>query len=470
MVLVPSAGRGDRGWTVDETTSQGAARVRYEVDGRDGDAVRLSRSVLSSQQRMLADEPGRARLPSATKVEHSVGSVLFASDGVRAMTVEETISQVVGNTEVVGSDSVFSARRVGGTVADLPRTPQGAREALADDKAARAALYDVPPQMVRRLEGLDTEAVLARYLAQVEAEPSEAVVLLKYHLRQQPAALRDVARRLDQLDPGDPAERTAAGFGWAAIAAAGHVQAQAVLGEALAGNGYSDLSQEKALFATLSLARPEPFLLPIVWDLREGLPEGGPHSHYYRSLATNLYGSLGYKGHGVAANTAEVVETLGRRLAETGDKAEKRMMLVALGNVGDLERVLPHSEPYFAWPDEDLRDAAFDTFARVEGEEAFEGFAARYEAELSPALRRELTAVAYDMPATRAKARWAAGLAEHETDRLALERLCEIVGLWVEDHPDDERLARRLLRLVRHRPARKILYRHVAPQAAGDVQ
>lgn len=474
LQVVVARPEGAREWTSTEPGQEGPRAVSYRVLATDADRgeVRLARKAVGVRQRLeAATAPG---MPAVSKVEvaESTGTVVWstAGDGLVSLRFEDAEKAYAGDEVVMSGRSTLTAEVVPGDIGELPATEDEADRALADDAAARQRFYAIPPEYEAELVGLDARTIVRAFVAEVRTRPQQLMPRLKYYLRLHPQDVRAVAEAVDALSDA-PGDRMIVGSAFAAIAAAGHTPAQAVLGEAIAGEGFRHPSaRAHALRATLSLERPEPFLLPIAWDYVESLPRRGRNAAYFLSEATNLFGALGAVDRGVPANTRAVVETLGRALRGARTDADRYRALVALSNTGDLERCLPLVEPYFASPRESLRDAAFEIYRKVPGEAAFEAFARRYAAETSPAVRRAASEVAVAMPDTAARSAWAAREALRESDTLVLDRQVRILGDAMASRPENARALHRLLGRVAERSVRKTIYRYVGPDGTGGAR
>lgn len=379
-----------------------------------------------------------------------------------------TTSTATGTAFLAAHVGTYRAARVERPLAPLATTVTGATEALADEAFARARLYDVDPRIAPRVEGMTLPAMLALFEAELARNQASAHLLLKSYLRRYPSQVVAMARAFDgrATESDDPAVVV----GFAAIAAAGHHEAQVALVDVLAGGGgtprWTPRSKERALISMMDLAMPEPFVLTAVWSYRSAIQPTDAAASALQSIATNVYGALGDAQRHNDAITVEVVRVL-TALLRAGDARQRVLALDALANVGDFARVSPLALASFGAAEQRVRVAAFGTFRRMPGDLAFSQFALRFAAETDPSVLAEAAIVARDMPDSNARNAWARALVTTATARALLVPLVQIVGRELARHPENEATLRDLLETQHDRPVRRAIYAFVGPSVEG---
>lgn len=458
---------GQASWSTTERSAEGVSNLRYQVIGRADGVVRLSR-VKTAALRALPEFDDAAGLHVRTRVQSSTGEVewLASNAGLKSMTFDEKLVTQLGGRELSHHQVHYTATLATGALAPLSRTTSESDARLADESAARTAFYRVEPQAEKMIGSLTAATVLPAYTQTAARSMSDSMFLLTQYTRKHPAEAAALVSGLAKLDVNDEATHDLVGRGLAAIAHAGHLEAQQALVELL-GNASSGPSvRELALEAMLSIPMPERFVPAAVWRYREALPGAGTADSPLVAAATNVYGALGGVDRGVAGNTDEVLATLGARLRGTRNVFEQRMVLVALGNVGDYRRALEFSEPFFTSREEILVMRAFETFARAGGDDAFAAFAERFKVQNGRDVRLAAIGVAQVMPPSLTRARWAAQQARLTNDEALLSRLIDILGRDLKTYPENQQALRDLLSRTRDRSLRKTIYMYAPPAAA----
>ena len=283
---------------------------------------------------------------------------------------------------------------------------------------------------------------------------------LQAWLRLNPARSLQLAQTLNTLDP--VTDERAFGFGWAALAAAGHPEAQAALLQVITGSGWKPQSQEQALIALMSLELPGQNVATTVWNLRrtlaaQPLAAGGAKL----SIATNVYGALGDVTKGNPALTAEVVRNLGALLA-SNEPRQQVLALDGLSNVGAEAEVVPLAQPLLRSPDEHVRAAAFGVFRKLSAA-SLPVFTAAFAAEPSYDVRRIAVRTAAQMPDSDALVQWARTAVVTETNPAVKSELVHLLGAGLERHPANADVLRALLKDTSERRVRRDIYVYVAP-------
>lgn len=471
VVFSPSSGET---WTTDERGMSGTSTVDYALDGIDANAgvARIKRTVKKANRDLFGSGPqDRARF--RTEVEASSGSIAWALDGSGpvSMTIsEKTRSLSQTRKPVAASDTVFSATRTNERVSGLPTSIAELRDALADVQYARASFYKVPAQFEEEIRGIDFVKAKTLYAQNIGTQTPDAVQMARFWLRLNPTRTLDFARFLDEASRAEQSDArdNLVGYGFAAMAAAGHTEAQKTLVQILGEEAtWSALSRRKALDALLSLEMPERFVPAAVWTFRQKLPQSGPNvSLEGLSIATNIYGQMGNVELGVKENTDEVIRNLSTIL-QSGDNFEKRRALVAFGNIGDPALVLPITERYLTHPDELVRQRAFDGFKGTHDEATFRKFAAAFARERTMDVKRDATELALMMADMPARNEWAASLVRSSDDQVIQMRGVLILGRGIKAYPENEQTLQALLDDVRDREVRRTIYTFVAPKPRG---
>jgi hypothetical protein len=282
-------------------------------------------------------------------------------------------------------------------------------------------------------------------------------------LRLNPAQALAVAKSIDGLDP--VADERAFGFGWAALASAGHREAQAALLQAATAPGWKPESQEQALIAMMSLELPEPALADAVWKLRASLAarETNGAVGAKLSVATNVYGALGdvTKGSGL---TAQVTRNLTTLLSDAHPN-HKVLALDALSNVGGAH-VASLAAPHLSSTDERVRMAAFGAFRRA-GAASLPTFAAAWAAEPSAEVRLSAARTAAQMTDSEALVQWARAAVVTEAHPAVKRELVHVLGKSATQREQNLATLKALLKTTPERPVRRDIYVYVSPTAGG---
>jgi len=457
-VALPSGADGP--WAVADEGPDGLFEARYAV-------TRVDRGAASAT---LHRTKVPALLPYSTQIHRGRADaaivVDLATGALESLELSEEMVTSSDNAFLGHHSGHLSATRVAvDPPATLPATAAEAQAAITHESIARAQLYHVDRHIAPRLEGLTVATIVPAFAAEVATNHAAGHVLLVNYLRRDPASSPAVAAAL-AARPTDDADPVVV-IGFAALAAAGHVEAQQTLVDALTAPSSTPRTRERALISIMDLAMPEPFVLDAVWATRTQLAARGPAAAFALSLATNVYGALGDVKRDNPAITETVLANLGATLAAARDRYAQVVALDALANVGDLERVAPLAAPYFASPDPSVRTAAFTTFRRMPGDAAFARFAERFAAEPDPAVRREATVVARDMADTQARNAWARALAQQTAERDVLIAAVRVLGDGIGTHAGNEDALRGLLASTRDREVRRAIYAFISPTAAA---
>jgi hypothetical protein len=456
----------DGQWTVGEQTSSGSSTVRYEVTGADAQGVRLSRKVTAARRAMLGATAAEERGQFRTTVEASSGDVLWAADGsgLESLSVVEKTTSLSGGARVATSDLTLTVKRVAATVAGVPGSLDAVRAALNDIKLARASFYKVPPSLLDSVQGIDWPTARAYYFDKVGTARSETVLLMKMWLRLNPQHSDAFVEALNEASLG---ERTTAledvvGYGFAALGAAGHTEAQRAIVKALGNDAYTDLTRQKALDGLISVEMPETFVPAAVWQFREDVRLRDSSAFELLSIATNVYGQMGNATLGVKENTDVVLRQLGQLLTSR-DAYEQRRALVALGNVASVEATLPLVDRFFTHDNEMLRTRAYDVFMRSTKPAHFEEFKRRFARERTTFVLREAFPVAMSMADSPARTAWALEQARTSNDVVLQQRAAAMIGNAIEARAANAEALREMLTFVKDREVRRLIYSYIPP-------
>jgi hypothetical protein len=466
LQVVVGADTDDGQWTVGEKSANGSSTVRYQVTGSDVAGVRMNRTVTAAQRSLmgatLPDQRGQFR----TTVDASQGEVVWAADGsgLVSMNVSEKTTSHSAGARVASSELTLTARRSSALVAGVPRTLEAAQASLHDVKLARASFYTVPASLLEHVQGIDWPTARAYYFDKVKTSRSETVLLMKMWLRLNPQHADDFVNALDEAARGTPSEalEDVVGYGFAALGAAGHTEAQKAIVKALDNDAFTELTRQKALDGLVSVEMPETFVPAAVWQYRENLRPRVKETFEQLSIATNIYGQMGNATLGVKDNTDVVLRTLGQ-LLQSRDPYEQRRALVALGNVADLERTLPMVERFFGNEQEMLRARAFDVFMRSTNPAHFAEFRRRFEREQTTFVRREVFVVAMSMADSPERTAWAVEQARTSNDPVIQQRAAAMIGHAMETRAENADALREMLGFVRDREVRRLIYSFVPP-------
>jgi hypothetical protein len=460
-------------WTVGERTAAGNSTVHYRVRGIDEDArvAQISREVTAARRSISGGVALMEQTKLNTRVDASTGLIEWALDGsgLTRISLREKTTSIESRQPIATSDTSFTAARVLTPVEGLPTSLEAMQDKLTDPTLARAQFYKVPGYVESELEGVTWDEAIAFYMQRIGPEAPATVNLMKFYLRKYPARAQDLAEALNEVAKGARTDALAdvVGYGFAAMAAAGHTEAQRVLVKVISEGAWEPLSKEKALDAMLSLEMPEVFVPAAVWNVRQERAQGSsPTRIEDLSIATNIYGALGNVELGVPEVTEEVMRKLSQ-LLQRGDKWEKARALVAMGNIRDPDLTLPHALPYFRSSEEMLRSRAFDCFRHGKTAAAFARFMELYSQEELVLVQREATFVALTMADSPARNAWAAQLVSTATDRTIRSRAVTMLGRGIELYPENEGTLRGLLETVRDRETRKAIYAFISLKPRG---
>ena len=453
--------------------SQSDSTVMFRVTrSADGDGtLRLSRRLVSQERfdQGLLSLQLRSTSGLSTKVLSSEGEVIWSPrDGsLVSMTANDTTQNLSGAKVVGGQHLTYTASRVNRESVALPKNLKEADLSLRNAETLRLAQYWVPAQIKQKVQAMSLGLLVANMEKNALVEGLKPGAAIKFYLRQNPSRVRDLTDYYRKLPSGkENAQLVAKAF--AAIGAAGHDEAQQGLVNVLSDGSASRMVRDAALRGLMSITLPTRSVLPVVWAYRETLPTRGSGWKLEKSIATNVYGSLGGIESLNTDMTTEVVKVLGTRLLESRNRSEQLMCLTALGNVGDLSRVLPLTEPYFRNSDPDLRRRAFHTFLKALGDDAFTTFAVHYSAETDISVLRTASEIASSMPSSDARNRWATAMVRQTEDAIIRDRLVRILGDTMHEYPGNAETLRDLLRKVEQRETRKTIYRYVSPLAVTE--
>lgn len=453
-------------WVNTEQGVDSTYTASYEVTGITGaqasllkNKTRITRSVLDETEFKL---PGTKE----ARIGKSETKIAFDLDRHTVARLEstESTSLLIGGKLFTSDTHAYTAVEVAPPPLALARTLAAAQASLADLNFARARLYDVDLHTRPLVQGLDAKTALSTYRRDVATNLGLGVRELSAWLRLNPTRSMQLARDLDAMDP--VADERAFGFGWAALAAAGHSEAQSALLQVATGPTFKPQSQEQALIALMSLELPEPALAANVWTLRRQLAAqplalGGARL----SIATNVYGSLGDVSKGNATLTAEVVKNLSTLLADA-DPRQQVLALDALSNVGDETRVPSLASPFLSSKNESVRKAAFGAYRRM-GAGPFSNFVSAFANETSPEVRLTAVRTAAQMPDSEALAQWARVTVLTETDPAVQGELVHLLGGGIAQHSTNADTLRALLKTTSERRVRRDIYVYVAPTAGA---
>ena len=459
-------------WEATEHTAQGREVVVYEVQQQSSNERVLRRTLLSSTDSShFWDRSSRAR--RSNRITHSDGTVVWAADGSGLLryTVNETMNGRLGNQILDKQQSAMNVMCRSDAVHSLPATLAAARESLKDDTFIKTAFYRIPAERFEKIKALRFDDMVTRFDADFTAGlRADAVANTKYWLRMHPRSSREFIDRLtDMTLTRESRERIAHGF--TAVAAAGHTEAQEALTDVISSADIDPDIRDLAVRGTLNLQRPERALVAAVWQYRESLPEPkNAHERALQSMTTAIYGSLGNVEFGNREISEEVVENLSLYLIAARSVQDKVDVLSALGNVGDPELTLPHSESYFYSDDWQLRGYAFKTFQMAEGDGAFEAFASYFEAETDGYARRIAAEVATVMPFSTTQNEWMSKQVFSETDGTILTKYARVLGDNLTRLPKNETVLRQMLETIDDRSVRKTIYRYIGPASTGGAK
>jgi hypothetical protein len=468
---IVTAEPGVTAWAAEEHDADMDYTALYQVTATDPATgfVTLSKVKTVVNPRELA--ASNLPLPGAPSARVNRSDAVVTVDPSRqavvSLSATESVSAFWGKSFFSDYDQTYQAVQVQVPVATLARTVVEA-EALRHDVAfARARLYDVDAYTRRIVEILRLPQMMSEYRAIVVAKPGLASHQLGSWLRMNPRSALDVARQIDALDPD--ADSDAFGFGWAALARAGHPEAQEALLQVVTQPGWKQLSKSKAIMAMMSIEAPELSLVKALWTERSRLAGNGMAPGAEMSILTNVYGSLGDIAKGNPALTDLVVGNLARLLA-TRDMDSRILALDALANVGDFDRVTPLVAGALVSSEVRVRIAAFATFRRMNGDAAFATFADAFARETLPQVRLAAARVASQMAKTQARNDWATTLVARESDAKVQSELVQTLGRAIDAYPENVGTLRNLLDTTRVRAVRKDIYTYVAPVAKGGAR
>ncbi len=467
--VAPPAG-GAAAWSANERDSDTSFTARYQSSAVNPANGLTTWTKTKTEVRPQSADLAAIPLPGAPSARVNRSQTTLTFDAIRgdlaSVRSGESVTTRMGSAFFSDYDTTYQAVRVQAPLAPLARTVAEA-EALRHDPAfARARLYDVDAHTRRAVEGVRLTDMMASFRSKAPTGVALAAHQLGSWLRLNPAASLEIARQINDIDP--KTERSAFGFGWAALASAGHPEAQKALVAVATQPGWKALSAHKALVAMMNLDSPEPATAKQVWALRSSIAERG-NSQRRLSVATNVYGILGDVQKGNPALTDQVVANLAGLLKQP-DSQSRVLALDALSNVGDLNRVAPLAAQHLTSTDLRVRNAAFGTFRRMTGDVAFQKFAAAFAAEMEPEMRREAALVAYQMEPGPARNAWATKLVTSEADPKVKSELVQILGRGMKRFPENAQILQDLLSTTHERTVRRDIYAYVSPVTKGGTR
>ena len=467
QVVIADDGGG--AWSAQETQQELNVHAQYRrgaVDAATG-AVSIVRTVTSASPSKAYATSLAPLGPIQVTVTGAESTFELAPEGrgIQRIHTRQTVTSSTRKGFLSSHSDVFVAERTPGDLAALPATLAEAAAVLAD--AVEKDAYAVDARAVPQIAGRDVKAIVADYATTLADNTARGHRLLTNYVRYYPDRCLELARALNAYSGEDP--ESFIGFGFSAMATAGHVEAQRVLVRVVTEAGWRALSRERALVAMIDLESPRAETMSAVWAFRNA-QDDSPEGAIIQSMATNVYGAFGFVQKADPDVTARVVRDLAGLLNGSGVFRQQAYALSALSNVGDLETVLPVVAPFFAVDNEKLRTRAFEAFRRMTGPAAFEAFAVRYAAEASPSVRLSALRTLAEMEPSAPRNAWAVKEASRETDSDAMRVLVRIIGLGLEAHPGNAAVLRSLLDTQTDRDVRRALYGFVSPQAKGGAK
>jgi hypothetical protein len=452
-------------WAVDERTENARYVGRYELRPSapgTGLVLRRAKSGIA-----LRTENGGMPLRVLARQAETTFEFHPTADGVARVVAVDDIETFSGNARLSHQKGTMRVERVEAqTPVALPATLAQARAGLDDAAVARAHFYGVDRDLKEQVDALTLEGAMQVFDGATRENGVVGLRLLRNYARARPQESMRIARALAAYADTEK-DATVCGFGFSALAQAGHVEAQAALVATLADAAVPAHVKEKAVTATMDLERPELTTLRAVWDYKQRLPHA---AIVEESIATNAYGAMGDASRGNPAITAEVLRTLTQQLKAAQSERKVVYALDALANVGSFALVEPIVSPLFSHASERVRVSAFSTFRRMTGPGAFQRFAARYADEQSPAVKREALRVAFFMEDTDARDAWAKAQLAQTTDAELRLTLTRIVGETIATRPGNAEALRSLLRTETDRTVRKTIYSFIPPAVEGGAR
>jgi hypothetical protein len=452
-------------WAVEERSTTSRYLARYEARPVAPGAGAVIRRVKTGIG--VRSDTGSMPVRVLARQAETVFEFLPTSDGVGTVTATDDIETFSGNTLVSRQKGTMRAQRVDTAVPEgLPTSLAQARVRLDDARVAKAHFYGVERELADQVEALTFEGAMKVFDGATRENGVVGLRLLRNYARARPQDSLRIARALATF-PDTEKDGTVCGFGYAALAQAGHVEAQAALVAILADAAVPSHVKEKAVTATMDLERPELSTLRAVWDYKQRLPNA---ALVEESIATNAYGAMGEVSRGNPAITAEVLRTLTQQLRVASSERKVVYALDALSNLGDFTLVEPVAAPLFTHPSERVRVSAFATFRRMTGPAAFQRFSTRYADERNATVRREALRVAFFMEDTDARDAWAKAQLAQTTDPELRLTLTRIVGETIGTRPANADALRSLLGTETDRTVRKTIYSFIPPTAEGGAR
>lgn len=461
-------------WQGRQTDSQSRSVVSYNVTKADAatQMLHIERRLVEQQRNdgTFFNTSGNGPIADETAVLGSGGEILWSlRDNVLVgMTIEDRTASRHNGSLFAEQNSRFVAKLTPTqSVTVLPKTLEEGRTFIHNHDTLRLAQYWVPVTIKQKVSQLTLSVVLERIEKNETVDGLKPGAAMMFFLRLHPEAARELTLHYGRASfSNENIERV--GRAYASLAAAGHFEAQQALSEVIADPSFAPMARDRALRSLLSVQMPYSFLLPVVWKYREDMPRKGRNWKVNLSVITNVYGAMGGIEGLDPETSAEVTRVLGQRLQRASTRDEKLMCLTALGNVGDLAKVLPLTAAYFSDEDPDLRRRAFHTYQKAVGDEAFSDFAVRYEAEKDIDVKRTASSIADLMPPSQARNQWAAKQVFATGDTLIRDRLVQILGNGLRRFPENENTLSELLNVETDREIRRTIYRYVGPNPVAE--
>jgi HEAT repeat protein len=456
---------GEAKWATREQGADTTYAATYDVSNQADGIATLTKTKTSISHSAL--DTTELTLPGVkdARIGHSSTTIAFNLKTHSPSSIEssESTSLHLGGRVFTAESHTFTATEVAApTSAPLAMTLPAARAQLADPAFARARMYDVDLRTQSLVDGLSLPAATKAFKVNVASNMGMGTRVLQAWTRLNPGQSLLVAKTIDALNPRE--DERAFGFGWAALASAGHREAQAALVQVATGIGsWKAESREQALVAMMSLDLPEPTTETAVWALRQSLASAQVGSNL--SLATNVYGSLGDVSKGSPALTATVVHNLTGVLS-SGDESQQVLALDALSNVGEEASVAPLAAPFLASKNERVRIAAFSAYRRM-GPSILPAFADAFAKETSAEVRLAAARTAGQMADSEELSAWARTRVSVEPDVAVQRELVHVLGHGIAQHSSNADTLRALLTTTTERRVRRDIFTYVAPTSGA---
>ena len=486
-------------WTAIETFGQERYVAQYAIEG-DGDELVLSKAKKAAVGSSFAKAPMQFRAQTKTTVVHSSSEILFSkAQGPIKWQLDERIRTEAGTARLSEHSQVFRAEtRPQIALADLPSDIEGAWALMGTRRGPLAQFYKVDRDMLVKLDGLDTPKMMKRYYRWSKKSTAAASRMLLNYVRMHPERSEELARHLDG-DVGQVKTSTI-GFGFDALARAGHPESQAALIKVIAEAGWKGPTKVAAFRSVNAVPKPNSALAETVWNERERRVRLGAPDLLV-SVATNLFGGLGYTGKQQPKMTRHVLSILRQTLSTTTEAKQMAHLVTAIGNVGDFDAVmelvvpiieqgssgsdrpsgtggsalggtgsgvqLPAAPPAGVTESPRLRVLAYRAFRRLESKAAFEKLVALAEREPNPDVKRQALKVTLKMPQSDWRNAWAAESVARQQDPVIQQALVQILGTGLRKYPTNRTVLQGLLDSVETRRARRAILAYV-PLKGGN--